>query len=682
MAEIVPIFEGDTGLSLKDIEEADNVDLLLTQDQSDRIGHLVVEDYRNDLQSRSEWEEGIADHINLALQVKKNKSFPWPNASNVKFPLLTIASLQFAARAYPALVRPPSIVRMRVVGDDEGGEKRQRAARVAEHMSYQLLDEDEGWEDNHDKLLAVLPIVGVAFKKSYFSPELGHNVSELILPHECVVNYWATNIEDASCITHVLRLSSREITERQRSGLYTEKDLGKADKPKEPLPAEREKREPSINQDHPHQVLEQHRWLDLDKDGLEEPYVVTVDVSSRKVLRIRPRFKSINRADNGRIINITPIHHFTKYGFLPAPDGSFYDLGFGTLLGPINESVNTLINQLIDSGTMQNGSRGFLGRGARFKGGQIRFTHPFEWIPVSTTGQSLKDSIVPLPVNEPSNVLFSLLGMLVNYGERISSVTDMMLGENPGQNTPAYTSQKMLEQGMQVFTGIFKRIYRNMRDEFRKLYELNGVYLDPETYYTVHDGEDRKIFQKDYQGQPNDISPAADPNSALREQKLQKATMILERSQVVPGYNIGEVEREFLEAIEHPSADKIYPMTPEGTPAIPPPPNPEIEVKLAEEQRRQLEGQQRGETQRQEVIIKAMVAEGTLAESMARTQLLLAQAENEKNEAGFKAIELELKGMQERREMLQTIIEDAREAQRIEVEKIKAQKSGASTGSD
>jgi chaperonin GroES len=660
----IPIFR-NKGLSIDDLQRNINIDELLTTEQSDTIARIVTENYENDKQSRQKWEKLSKDWLDLALQVSQEKSFPWPGASNVKFPLLTIAALQFAARAYPALVRPPSLVRMRVNGMDPTGVKRQRAHRVAEHMSYQLTEEDENWEEHHDKLLTVLPISGLAYKKSYFSPTEKHNKSELCLPHEVVVNYWATSIEDASAITHVYNLSPREITQRMRKGIFTTKELNEPDVPEETWAGQREERQLDTETTQ-NVILEQHTWLDLDNDGLEEPYIVFVDYSSRTTVRIQNRFAEI-LSDGEQITEVVPIHYFTKYGFLPAPDGSFYEMGFGTLLSPINESVNSLINQLVDAGTLQVGSRGFIARGARFQGGQIRFKHPFEWIRVNTPAASLKESIVPLPVNPPSPVLFQLLGMLTSYGERISSVTDMMMGENPGQNTPAYTSQKMLEQGMQVFTGIFKRVYRNMRDEYRKLYLLNREYLDPETYYAMHDGPDNTVFQIDYEGDPNDISPAADPNTALREQRVTMASMVMERAQMVPGYNKAEVERDWLEAMEHPNADRIFPIDPNtGQLAIPPAPDPEIEIKLAEEQRRQVEGAQRGRSQEIDAMSNAMLREAQVLELQTRAELNLARAEAEGDKVAIAAYEAQIKEIGEKRAALETIIKDTTERRKVE----------------
>ena len=237
-----------------------------------------------------------------------------------------------------------------------------------------------------------------------------------------------------------------------------------------------------------YKILEQHLWLDLDGDDYAEPYIAFVRLDTKETLRVVARFfdegdvirkydqrvrnlkemrkKAVSVAESPKemqdradeltlsegneILRITPVKFFTKYTFIPSPDGGFYDLGFSALLGPVNESVNTMINQLIDSGTMNTTAGGFLGRGVKMKGGQTSF-NPFEWKPVDSTGDDLRKSIFPLPVREPSTVLLQLLQILVTYGEKVSGATDIMTGISPGQNTPAETSRNTIEQGIEDF---------------------------------------------------------------------------------------------------------------------------------------------------------------------------------------------------------------------------------------
>lgn len=695
-----------TKLKLDEIQDATNVADLFKGEKGNEdlgtIGRDVCRSYEADESSRQRWTEKMEDATELALQLVRPKTYPWPKAANVKFPLLTIASMQFAARAYPALVKAPDLVKFRVQGKDEGGVKAARAGRISRHMSYQLLEQDEGWEEDQDKAFLALPILGCVFKKSYYDPTKEHNCSKLVLPKNLVVHYYARSIEEAERKTELFELHQREIKERELRGIFREIEYG-------PPPAPREREEdsrqglsaPPMDEDTPRVFLEQHGYLDLDGDGYKEPYVITVEKESQKVARIVARFDSIVTeqsvkieeltkriralaeglpAEGGdlnqiraaeqtimgwqeeiqrlaeekpKVLRIKPVEYYTKYSFIPSPDGGFYDLGFGALLSPINDSVNTILNQLIDAGTLQNGSMGFLGKNARVKGGQVRFK-PFEWKRVDVAGSSLRDALVPLPVNQPSDVLFNLLGLLINYAERVGSVTDAMMGENPGQNTPAYNMSAMLEQGLQVFNGIFKRVYRSFRAELRRLYRLNSIYLDQEEYFSYQDA-DANVMRVDYTADPKDLIPAADPNAFSSKEKLVKAQAVAERAMMAPGYDPIKVEQRFLEAMDIPDAAEVFPLVPEQdengqetgsmTYKFPPQPDPEFEIKRAEEQRRALEGKARAEQGYIEAEAKLMVAEADVV-------LKYANAKKIADEPELKRLELILEELQDKRKTL------------------------------
>jgi hypothetical protein len=688
-------------LNLREIEKSKNVDTFLSPEQSDTIGREVVDAYLEDKQSRLEWEKRMDAAIKLALQMVEAKSYPWPNASNVKFPLVTIAALQFSARAYPALVKVPNLVSYRVTGEDPDGQKAGRASRIGRHMSYQLLDQDEAWEEDTDRKFIVVPIIGCAFKKTYWDAVKEANCSRLVLPQNLVVHYYTRSIEECERKTEVFELYKREIRERQLRQLYSEKELGQPQASQPKLSDQRQGVTPPIQSDAtPRQLLEQHTYRDLDGDGYPEPYIVTVDFASRKVLRIVARFakveteqsvqiealrkqrvsldlkiaeiieqvkaataqalgdpeqvdpeaaqmamqaaeqhiaeqvapyksvqaqidaqmQALQQSDQTepKVLSIQALEHYTKYGFIPSPDGGFYDLGLGALLGPVNDSVNTLINQLIDSGTLQNGSQGFIGKGARIQGGEVRFK-PFEWKRVNVAGQTLRDSLVPLPVNQPSNVLFQLLSLLISYGEKISSVNDAMSGNNPGQNTPAFNMNAMLEQGLQVFNGIFKRLYRSFRKELRKLYVLNRLYLNPIEYFETLDGR-WSALQNDYSADERDVVPAADPNAFSNMQNMMKAQFLAQRAASVPGYNLAKVERMLLEAADIPDPQEVYPVDEQGNPSIPAPKNPEIELAAAEEHRRTIEAQSRMHLDALRTDSEIAVNESVVLKTMAEVQ--------------------------------------------------------------
>lgn len=564
-------------IQFDDILDTDNVAELLDQQQLDRIGGDIVKGYHDDESSRSDWMERNEAWMKLATQVVEQKNFPWPNAANVKYPLVTTAAIQFAARAYPALIPGVRVVRGRVIGKDLDGSKTEKALRIAQHMSYQVLEQMEDWEEDMDRLTILLPIIGCAFKKTYYSPVLGRSISELVHPKDLVVNYYAKNLEEAIRKTHLLEFTTNAIHERIASGIFLDvdfKDESGSETKDNTASDEMQGISSGSSEDTPRLGLEQHCFLDLDGDGYKEPYIVTVDLDTASVYRIVKRFDEEGIEQNeGGIVRIAPVEYFTKFSFIPNPDGGFYDLGFGVLLGPMNETANTLINQLLDAGTQSTLQAGFIARGIRIRNGNTRFS-PGEWKTVDSTGDDLRKGIVPLPTREPSTVLFNLLSLVINSGERLASVTDLNMGENPGQNQKATTTMAVLEQGLKVFTAIYKRLHRSLKKEYRKLYRLNKLYLDPQEYFTILDtGQEQGevIYQADYHGDDTDIVPASDPNIVTEQQKLAKAQGLLE---LLPlGLNVAEVVKRVLEAQDQPNADALLQPNP------PSQPDPEVVLK-------------------------------------------------------------------------------------------------------
>ena len=498
------------------------------------IGNDVVEGYETDKASREPWEKDLKTWTELALQISGNKTYPWPNAANIKYPLLATAAMQFAARAYPTLVPSDGkIVKCRVTGFDHDGEKTKRAERISKHMSYQVLEEMDDWEEDMDKLLICLPIAGTCFKKTYWNPNKQRNCSILVLPKTLVVNYFCRRLEEAERITEVLTQTKRKVKELQNQGLYLDIKLSDPSVGTEdPTKSINEAFQNTTSEDNttPYIILEQHTYLDLDQDGYSEPYIVTVELDSHKVLRIIPRFNgdSVIVDEKSKVISIEATQYYTKYSFIPNPDGGFYDLGFGRLLGPLNNSANTIINQLVDAGSLSNLQSGFIGKGLRIKMGETKFV-PGEWKAVNATGDDIKKQIFALPVREPSDVLFKLLDLLLKSGKELASVAEIFVGKMPGQNTPATTTMATIEQGMKVFTSVYKRVYRSLASEFKKIYKLNREYMNNEEYISVLD---EPVQQEDYKGPENDIYPGADPTAVSSQEKQAKIQAVMQLLQL------------------------------------------------------------------------------------------------------------------------------------------------------
>ncbi len=601
-------------LAIEKILETTNVAELLNEEDLKIISSKVREGYDRDLDSRKPWEEDLTKWSKLAMQVSEERTYPWPNAANIKYPLLSTAAMQFAARAYPTLVPSDGkVVKCQVIGKDPTGEKTKRAERVSTHMSYQVMHQMCGWEEDMDKLLLALPIAGTAFKKTYWDAGKQQNVSKLIFPKLLVVNYYAKSLEDAERLTEIVYLSKRQVKERQNKKIYLDVEL--PDPSSKIDEDETHQRYSSVDDDTaPYTILEQHTYLDLDNDGYAEPYIVTMDYDSETILRVVPRYNAdmVMVDEKNKVISIVSKHYYTKYSFIPNPDGGFYDIGFGRLLGPLNEAANTLINQLTDAGSLSNLQSGFIGKGLRIRMGETRFS-PGEWKSVNAVGDDLKKQIFPMPVREPSEVLFKLLDLLLKSGKELASVAEIFVGKMPGQNTPATTTMATIEQGMKVFTAVYKRVYRSLTSEFKKIYLLNREYMNPEEYISILDDNAQ---QQDYEASEDDIIPGADPTAVSTQEKQAKVKSLLELLQLGT-IDPMAVTKMYLEAHDIPNPEQMMKQP------SPPPPDPKMEAMQAKAQLdqqkaqtdmaiAQQKAQMEGKSKEQEMAMKQQLAATTL----------------------------------------------------------------------
>lgn len=602
---------------LKKYLESNNLLKGLDDETKQKIANQVSEGYEYDLNSRAKWEQNLQEWTNLALQVREDKNWPWPKASNVKYPLLSIASMQFNARAYPSLIPATGdIVKCSVIGADPQQIKLEQAKRVSKFMSFQLLHEMKNWEEDMDRMLIMLPIVGTIFKKTYYNSVLGHNVSELVLPKNLVVNYWAKSLGTAERISELILLNKRQIKERQMSEIYSDVELG------DPQPVIQQNQPVAVIQDDtmPYEIIEQHTFFDLDKDGYAEPYIITFERSSKTLLRMVARFDedTMYLSDDGKLQKIDPIQYYTKFSFIPNPDGGFYDIGFGVLLGPLNESVNTLINQLIDAGTINNLQGGFLGKGLKLKMGESGWT-PGEWKTVQTASDDLRKQIVPLPAKEPSEVLFQLMGTLITSGKELASVAEIFVGKMPGQNTPATTTMATIEQGMKVFTAVYKRLYRALSEEYKKLFDLNRVYLDNDKYVAVLD---QPVTVDDFNRKLYDVCPNADPSTPTQTEKLMKAQALLELLPIGILDPLAVVMR-VLDAQEQPNIEQLLNAQIRETGQFTPPPDPKLQEMEMKQQLEEVKAtvkiqaeQQKMELEKRDRIMQMMMRQQEHAQEM------------------------------------------------------------------
>jgi chaperonin GroES len=606
-------------MELEALVNKTNVAEEMTEQELNDIAADLIKRIKEDERSMEPWLDRNNDFLKLALQIKENKSWPWQNAANVRYPLLTIAALQFHARAYPTIVNPKSIVKGKVIGYDPTGEKAKRAERIGKHMTYQLLEQVSNWDEDMDKLCLILPITGCVFKKNYWDNFEETIASDLILPTEIIVNYWAKSLSDARRITQKLYMYPNTVIERQRQGLFLDVELSPPNLRGKTLEEEKNQLRRfhgSDSEDVPYCLYECHTYLDLDDDGYKEPYVVVIEPHDNKILRIAPNYSlsDVKKNEKGQIVRIRPKENFVQFNFIPSPDGGLFGVGFGLLLGSLNEIVNTSLNQILDQGTMATTSGGFISKGIKLKGGRLSF-EPNEWKVVQTTGDDLRKGIVPLPVREPSAVLFEVLQAIVASGKEIIAISEISTGKLPGQNTPATTTISSIEEGMKLFTAIYKRIHRALKKEFKQIFKLNGVYLNDQEYYTVLDDTQSQqmgtVERADYQDEDLDVVPESDPNAAsdtLRLMKAQALTELIQLGAVDPA----KVGQRILEAMDQPNPQELMPQ---------PQPNPDMMKAQMEMQISQQEAQMTMQMKQQEMKFKETEAQMKLQMEMMKLKL-------------------------------------------------------------
>tara|TARA_R100001129_G_scaffold2650_1_gene2708 strand:+ start:1499 stop:3985 length:2487 start_codon:yes stop_codon:yes gene_type:complete len=532
----------------------------------------ILSSIRHDKESRSEWEKTYVEGLKyLGMKFDESRSEPFEGSSGVIHPILAEAVTQFQAQAYKEMLPAKGPVKTQLVGQ-RTAETEAQADRVQEFMNFYILNVMQEYDPELDMLLFYLPLAGSAFKKIYYDNVLNRAVSKFVSPEDLIVPYEATDISSAERVTHAINMSRNEIKKQQLSGFYADVDLKSSSYDPDDDDVQKEIDEieglaPSYAEDRDHTVYEVHTILDLagfeDKDGegketgLKLPYIVTIDESSQTVLAIRRNYVEADPYKN-------KINYFVQYKFLPGL--GFYGLGLSHMIGGLSKASTSILRQLIDAGTLANLPAGFKARGMRIRD-EDEPLQPGEFRDIDTTGGSLRENLIPLPIKEPSNVLMSLLGILVESGKRFASIADMNVGDM-NQAMPVGTTVALLERGTKVMSAIHKRLHYAQRIEFQLLSKLFGEYLPPEYAYETGTGP-RQIKQADFDDRI-DVIPVSDPNIFSQSQRITLAQELLQMVQSNPevhGPNgIYEAYRRMYGALGIDNVESLLQPPPDMTP--------------------------------------------------------------------------------------------------------------------
>ena len=531
-----------------------------------KIGTDALQGFEVDRTSMEGWLEDIKKIEELAGLTIVRKNTPLPNSSNVKIPVITKASYEYASSAYPEIVKGDTVVKSKILGlDDTNKTKTEMATRVMAYMNYQLTFDNQDWEEELDTLLTLLPILGLMYKKTYYDPVRKKIRSDLCDSKEVIVNADARTLDKASRVSHIIHYRLNDFIEAKNTEYKGQCVF---------LPEVVDELINTHGQDvlDKHiDIIEQHCRLDLDEDGYTEPYIVTMTLKEGKVLRIEPRFtKDQICFENDKVCYIDSVDIFVDYHFLKSPKGKFQSVGFGFLLLHLNDAENSILNQLIDSGQLANMQGGF--KDARLKiipsGNTLH--DPGEWKDVKTLpGGSLKEGFVPINYKEPSETLYKLLGFLHEVSRDLTASADINNGTQSSENAKTGATQLLQEAGKKLTNAINKRVYRSLGKEFKQIFVLNSIYLDDNSSYETVQAYG-SVKREDFDIKKVRIMPVADPDLAS-DQKRMAAAQFAEAMQGKPGIDPVKASEFILQSSNIPGIMGIM-----ADPNAPQQPNPEV----------------------------------------------------------------------------------------------------------
>jgi len=525
--------------------------------------------FEADQDSRSEWEDGYINGLDLLGVRYEERSQPFSGASGVTHPIIAESVTQFQAQAYKELLPSGGPVRTKIIGNNTP-EVEAQSIRVKEYLNYLVTEIMEEFDPDTDQMLFYLPISGSTFKKVYYDETKQRPVSRFVPAEDLVVPYTATDLATAPRITHVLRMDENEVRKLQVSGFYRDVDIspdyeeetsGVKEKVRELDGVDRNDLEDQCS------ILEVHTNLDIEgfedvgqdgePTGIKLPYIVTLDQGSGEILSIRRNFLENDPLKRKQ-------QYFVHYKFLPGL--GFYGFGLIHMIGGLGKAATSILRQLIDAGTLANLPSGFKARGIRVRNDDEPIA-PGEFRDIDAPGGDIRNSIIPLPYKEPSATLAQLLGVLIESGRRFVSIADQQVS-NMNQEMPVGTTVAMLERGMKVMSAIHKRLHYAQKIEFRLISSLIRDYLPPNYPYQVI-GADQNIKQADFDDRI-DVIPVSDPNIFSMAQRVTLAQTQLQLAQSNPQmHNLHAAYKRMYQALEVQNIDEILPPPPQPQPTDP-----------------------------------------------------------------------------------------------------------------
>ncbi len=528
----------------------------------------LAEDIKNDLGSRGEWEKAYVQGLKLLGLQYEERTEPWDGACGVFHPMITEAVVRFQSEAITETFPAQGPVKTKILGK-QTPQKNEAADRVQDDMNYELTEVMREFRPEHERMLWSLPATGSAFKKVYYDPNLGRQVSMFIPAEDIILPYGATDLDTCYRVTHTLRKTKSEIIKLQQAGFYRDIELPDPDKSKTDIQQAKDKETgfSDLNDDrytlyesHVDLVVESDEFTEKGEDGeplgITLPYVMTILKGTNDVLALRRNWKEEDTLHLKR-------QHFVHYQYIPG----FGAYGFGLfhLIGGYAKSATSIMRQLVDAGTLSNLPGGLKTRGLRIKGDDTPIA-PGEFRDVDISSGALRDNILPLPYKEPSAVLAGLMDKIVEEGRRFAATADMKVSDMSAQ-APVGTTLALLERQLKVMTAVSARLHFSFKQELKLLAGLIRDYTDDDYDYEPVDAP-RKAKKSDYSHV--EIIPVSDPNAATMSQRVVQYQAVIQMAQMAPDiYDLPKLHRGMLEVLGIKNAAELVPLPDDQKPRDP-----------------------------------------------------------------------------------------------------------------
>lgn len=558
-----------------------------------KIGMTVKQTFDKDLSSRSEWDENIKKGIkNLGIKMEE-LSDPFEGACSATHPLILEAAVKFQSKATAELLPASGPVRTKVMGL-QTDEKIASAKRVKDFLNYQIMDVMTEYVPDMERLLLMLPLMGSAFKKTYWNSGLDRPESCFVSSDNFVINNGARSIEKARRHTEILpSMTGAELRRKITDGDYIEpvnwvKQRSNASQIVEDVTGntavggsgsfylsdvsktiESESGFQNIvlgtqDDEKIYTLLEQHCYLSLPTNvggqpGYTDPYVITVEKDSGAVLAIRRNWRDGDPNKKKRV-------WYSHYSYIPGM--GFYGLGLFHLLGNYQATLTAVIRSLVDAGQFASMQGGFKLKGMRIIGDNGAHS-PGEWKDVEGPIQKINEAFFQLPYKDPSVTLFEMLKYLEGRGQQFADSTEQVISDSTNYG-PVGTTIALIEASMKLFNAIHKRLHFAQKNDLKILAEINFEYLDDNYPYDVPGGQ-QNVFKADFNPKSVLVIPVSDPNITSQAHRISLAQTKLQAAlQDNRGmHNMKQVFRDFYIAIGEDNIDRILPPDEQAQPLDP-----------------------------------------------------------------------------------------------------------------